>query len=67
MIPMPNPRSLALDTYPVIVRLDNGARVAVGEVGEGPLRVGDRVRVEGNYVYRGLSNIGAGHARLRER
>ena len=40
------------DAYRVIVRLDNGARIAVGEVGEGRLRVGDRVRIEGNRVYR---------------
>jgi outer membrane lipoprotein SlyB len=45
-------RANARDTYRVIVRLDNGARVTVGEVGEGSLRVGDRVRIEGNRVYR---------------
>jgi outer membrane lipoprotein SlyB len=40
------------DRYRVIVRLENGARLTVGEVGEGQLRVGDRVRVVGNRVYR---------------
>ena len=40
------------DTYRVIVRLENGARVTVGEIGEGRLRVGDRVRIVGNRVYR---------------
>ena len=40
------------DTYRVVVRLDNGARLTVGEVGEGRLRVGDRVRIVENRVYR---------------
>jgi outer membrane lipoprotein SlyB len=40
------------DRYRVIVRLENGARLTVGEVGEGQLRVGDRVRVVGSRVYR---------------
>jgi outer membrane lipoprotein SlyB len=40
------------DRYRVIVRLDNGSTLAVNEVGEGQLRVGDRVRVIGNRVYR---------------
>ncbi len=40
------------DRYRVIVRLENGARLTVGEVGEGQLRVGDRVRIVGNRVYR---------------
>lgn len=40
------------DRYRVIVRLENGARLTVGEVGEGALQVGDRVRIVGNRVYR---------------
>jgi outer membrane lipoprotein SlyB len=40
------------DRYRVIVRLENGATLAVNEVGEGQLRVGDRVRIVGNRVYR---------------
>ena len=40
------------DRYRVIVRLESGARLTVGEVGEGQLRVGDRVRVVGNRVHR---------------
>ena len=40
------------DRYRVIVRLENGARLTLGEVGEGQLRVGDRVRIVGNRVYR---------------
>lgn len=40
------------DRYRVIVRLESGARLTVGEVGEGQLRVGDRVRVVGSRVYR---------------
>lgn len=42
----------ARDRYRVTVRLDNGARLEVTEVGEGELRVGDRVRVVNNRVYR---------------
>jgi outer membrane lipoprotein SlyB len=45
-------KSTDRDRYRVIVRLENGARLTVGEVGEGQLRVGDRVRVVGNRVYR---------------
>jgi outer membrane lipoprotein SlyB len=45
-------RSNEQDRYRVIVRLDNGATLAVSEVGEGQLRVGDRVRIVGNRVYR---------------
>lgn len=45
-------RSNDRDRYRVIVRLENGARLTVSEVGEGQLRVGDRVRVVGNRVYR---------------
>ena len=40
------------DRYRVIVRLENGSRLTVGEVGEGQLRVRDRVRIVGNRVYR---------------
>lgn len=40
------------DRYQVVVRLENGARVTISEVGEGQLRVGDRVRIVGNRVYR---------------
>ena len=40
------------DRYRVVVRLESGARLTVGEVGEGQLRVGDRVRIVGNRVYR---------------
>ena len=42
----------ARDRYRVTVRLDDGARLQVTEVGEGQLRVGDRVRVVNNRVYR---------------
>lgn len=45
-------RSSDRDRYRVIVRLENGATLAVSEVGEGQLRVGDRVRIVGNRVYR---------------
>jgi outer membrane lipoprotein SlyB len=45
-------RARADDRYRVIVRLDSGATLAVGEVGEGELRVGDRVRVVNGRVYR---------------
>ena len=45
-------RSNERDRYRVIVRLENGARLTVSEVGEGQLRVGDRVRIVGNRVYR---------------
>jgi outer membrane lipoprotein SlyB len=40
------------DRYRVIVLLDNGPRLELTEFGEGELRVGDRVRVENNRVYR---------------
>jgi outer membrane lipoprotein SlyB len=40
------------DRYRIIVRLDSGATLAVSEVDEGQLRVGDRVRVVNNRVYR---------------
>ena len=41
------------ERYRIIVRLDGGGTIAVHEVGEGQLRIGDRVRVIGNRVYRG--------------
>lgn len=40
------------DRYRVIVRLDSGATLALDQVGEGELRVGDRVRIVNNRVYR---------------
>lgn len=40
------------DRYRVTVRLDSGARLEITEVGEGELRVGDRVRVVNNRVSR---------------
>jgi outer membrane lipoprotein SlyB len=42
----------ARDRYRVTVRLDSGAHLEVTEVGEGELRVGDRVRVVNNRVFR---------------
>ena len=45
-------RSSERDRYRVIVRLDDGGTLAVSEVGEGQLRVGDRVRIIGHRVYR---------------
>jgi outer membrane lipoprotein SlyB len=42
----------ARDRYRVTVRLHNGARLEVTEVGQGELRIGDRVRVVNNRVYR---------------
>jgi outer membrane lipoprotein SlyB len=45
-------RANARDRYRITVRLDNGARLQITEVGEGELRVGDRVRVVNNRVYR---------------
>ncbi|SRR5258706_16236650 len=36
----------------VDVRFDSGAHLEITEVGEGELRVGDRVRVLNNHVYR---------------
>ena len=40
------------DRYRVIVRLDSGGTLAMNEVGEGELRVGDRVRIVSQRVYR---------------
>ena len=45
-------RATGQERYRVIVRLDGGGMLALHEVGEGQLRVGDRVRVVGNRVYR---------------
>ncbi|MGE5087606.1 MAG: glycine zipper 2TM domain-containing protein [Candidatus Levyibacteriota bacterium] len=45
-------KSTAAPRYQVVVRLDSGGSVAVSEVGEGQLRVGDRVKVVDNRVYR---------------
>jgi outer membrane lipoprotein SlyB len=42
----------ARDRYRVVVRLDSGATLALNEVGEGQLRVGDRVRVVNQRAYR---------------
>jgi outer membrane lipoprotein SlyB len=44
-------KSTGQDRYRVIVRLDSGATLALDQVGEGELRVGDRVRVVNNRVY----------------
>jgi outer membrane lipoprotein SlyB len=44
--------SHAGDRYRIVVRLDDGGTLVVNEVGEGQLRVGDRVRIIGNRVYR---------------
>ena len=40
------------DRYRVTVRLDSGDRIALSEFGEGALRIGDRVRVVNNRVFR---------------
>ena len=45
-------RSNPRDRYRIVVRLDNGASLAMSEIGEGELRVGDRVRVVNGRVYR---------------
>jgi outer membrane lipoprotein SlyB len=45
-------RSNAHDRYRVVVRLDSGGTLAVSDVGEGELRIGDRVRVVNGRVYR---------------
>jgi outer membrane lipoprotein SlyB len=45
-------RSNTRDRYRVIVRLDSGGTVALEQVGEGELRVGDRVRIVNRRVYR---------------
>lgn len=45
-------RSNGRDRYRVVVRLDSGGTVALDQVGEGQLRVGDRVRIVNRRVYR---------------
>ncbi len=45
-------RSRGNEDYRIVVRLDGGGTLAMREVGEGQLRVGDRVRVVGDRVYR---------------
>jgi len=40
------------DRYRIVVRLGSGETISFSEVGEGELRVGDRVRVVNNRVYR---------------
>ena len=45
-------RSNAQDRYRVIVRLDSGGTLALDQIGQGELRVGDRVRIVNNRVYR---------------
>jgi outer membrane lipoprotein SlyB len=45
-------RSQARDRYRIVVRLDNGAMVALDDIGEGQLRPGDRVRIVNNRAYR---------------
>jgi outer membrane lipoprotein SlyB len=45
-------KSNAGDRFRVVVRLDSGGTVAFDRVGQGELRVGDRVRVVNGRVYR---------------
>ena len=45
-------RANAGDRYRIIVRLDSGGAVALDRIGEGELRVGDRVRIVNRRVYR---------------
>jgi outer membrane lipoprotein SlyB len=45
-------RSNAADRYRVIVRLDSGGTLGLDQVGQGELRVGDRVRIVNRRVYR---------------
>jgi outer membrane lipoprotein SlyB len=45
-------RSKEQDRYRITVRLDGGARLELDEVGEGELRVGDRVRIANGRAYR---------------
>ena len=40
------------DRYRIVVRLDSGGTLSYSEIGQGELRVGDRVRVVNNRVYR---------------
>ena len=46
-------KSNARDRYRIVVRLDSGGTLTVSDVGEGQLRVGDRVRVVNGRVFRG--------------
>jgi len=45
-------RANTADRYRVIVRLDSGGTLALDQVGQGELRVGDRVRIVNRRVYR---------------
>ena len=45
-------RTQAGERFRVIVRLDSGGSVALDQVGQGELRVGDRVRIVDGRVYR---------------
>jgi outer membrane lipoprotein SlyB len=45
-------KSQPQDRYRVVVRLDSGGTLSYSEVGQGELRVGDRVRVVNSRVYR---------------
>lgn len=45
-------RSNARDRYHITVRLDDGSTITVSDVGEGELRVGDRVRVVNGRAFR---------------
>ena len=45
-------RANAGERFRVIVRLDSGDSVALDQVGQGELRVGDRVRIVNRRVYR---------------
>jgi len=45
-------RGNARERYRVTVLLDNGARVELADMDEGQVRVGDRVRIVNNRIYR---------------
>jgi len=45
-------RSRPSDRYRIVVRLDSGGSLALADVGEGQLRVGDRVRIVNSRVSR---------------
>ena len=45
-------KSQPQDRYRIVVRLDSGGTLSYSEVGQGELRVGDRVRVVNGRVYR---------------
>ena len=40
------------DRYRIVVRLDSGGTIALDQVGQGELRVGDRVRITNQRAYR---------------